>query len=172
MLKKQSGVNIIELMITLFIAGILAAIAMPAYNFYMQNTRALTLSTDFTTALAYARTEALKRGAPVSICSASDNSLTACGGNNTWANGWIIFSDPNGDGVLADINDRLRVHEALPIGTTFTTAQARITYDGTGFITAGAGSYTLMAPGCSGNHGRTVTLSNTGRANVAETVCT
>lgn len=172
MLNKR-GFTIIEIMLVLIVLGILTILAVPAMRFYIQNSRAIVMTTDFTSALAFARSEALKRGTPVTICASNDTvNYNTCGASNTWSNGWIIFTDPNADGVIAASTDRLKIHQALPVGSSITTTQARITYNSTGFATAGSGTFTLMASGCTGNYGRLITISTTGRAHIDEIACT
>lgn len=171
MKSKIQGLTIVELLITFVIMGILVSIAVPNYRDMIQNRRAQTLSTEFVTDLAYARNEAISRGQPVTLCPAADANLNACGNNGSWSNGWIIFVDPNSDGVIAANTDRLAVQEQLEPGTNFATNQARVTFGGTGFALAGAGTFTLSAAGCVGNNARTITISNTGRARVAEAAC-
>ncbi len=169
--RNQLGFTAIEVLMVMIIVAVLAAVGIPSYRELVQNMRAVTLSTDFNTALAYARSEAVKRGEFVTICPAANATFNACGNNANWTNGWIVFVDPNDDGTIASPNDRLRTQDALQQGTTFNTTQNRITYASTGFLTAGAGTYTMSAPDCIGTHGRLVTITNTGRANVADIAC-
>ena len=169
--SRTRGVTLVEMMITLVIIGILAGLAVPAYRMYIQNARASALSDEFTIALAFTRNEALKRSATVTMCAAADANLNSCGTNADWGNGWIIFNDPNGDGVIAAAGDRLRTHEALVGGTTITTTLARVTYAGTGFLDTTAGTFNLAAPDCTGNNGRTVTISSTGYTRSADAAC-
>jgi len=57
-----------------------------------------------------ARSEAIKRGSPVSICPSLNPEAVAgpaCnGGANDWASGWVIFADLNGIGTI-DAGDRV-----------------------------------------------------------------
>ena len=160
----SKAVTLLEVLIVLAILGILAVASVPAYRFMIQNSRATAMTNEFITALAFARSTAIKQGTPVSICAAADANLNSCGGNGNWANGWIIFNDPNGDGVIGVAQDRLRTHEAFSAGTTITTPLARLTYSGSGFLNSANGAFTLSVPDCIGNTAKTVTISNTGRA--------
>jgi type IV fimbrial biogenesis protein FimT len=73
--------------------------------------RLVTYSNDVIATINLARSEAIRRGAPVAVCHSGDG--TTCSG--TWSDGWIVFVDANGDGdKAADPDDPiLRTHGAL-----------------------------------------------------------
>lgn len=172
MKNVQKGVTLMELVVVAAIIAVVSAIAIPGFKYYIQNTRAITLANTFTTTLAYARSESVTRGKPVSVCAAADSSGTTCGDSGDWANGWIIFLDADSNGVVASGTDQVvRVQQSLGAGVTVTTTSSRITYDTTGYVIAGAGDYTLSANGCTGDNGRKVTLSNTGTPTVTYVPC-
>jgi len=56
-MKKQTGFTLIELMIVVAIIAILAAIAIPAYDGYIKQSRASTVKSDYTNALRWAAAE-------------------------------------------------------------------------------------------------------------------
>lgn len=164
--------TLIEVLMTLLLAVILAAIAYPSYRSVMQNTRVTAVTNDFMSSLAYARAEALKRNQSVSICAAVDNRFLSCGQASDWLNGWIIFIDPNHTGKIATPADRLKIYSALTSGAIISTAIPYISYNRSGFLAAGAGAFTVTVAGCVGNSARLVTLGVTGRANLTSTACT
>ncbi|MFN7096480.1 MAG: GspH/FimT family pseudopilin [Gammaproteobacteria bacterium] len=168
----RTGYTLIEMLMTLVLIGILAAIAYPSYRAVMQNIRVDAITNDFMSSLSYARSEALKRDESISICAAADSSLTSCGNSTNWANGWIIFVDSDADGVIATSSDRLKTHNALDSGSLISSTLAAITYNRSGFLSAGIGSFTITVPGCSGNGAKLITLSATGRASITSTACT
>lgn len=168
---KQLGITLIEMLITMIVVGILAGIAFPSYQNLVQSYRARDLSTAFTSSLALARTEAVKRGEPVTICAAGDANFTSCGNNTNWTDGWIVFVDPNNDGVIANATDRIKTQEATAPGTVFNTGQSRVTFNSRGASTTGVISIVLNASNCTGNHGRQIDITPIGRVLVTEIPC-
>jgi type IV fimbrial biogenesis protein FimT len=89
MFKKPlsaSGFTLVELIITLTIAGILTAIAVPTFNSVISNNRLTAYSNEFVTALNLARSEAIKRGTQITI---KRNGPTT----KEWQYGWDVFVD-------------------------------------------------------------------------------
>ncbi len=168
-MRANRGFTLMEMMVTLAIASILLALAVPNMRDFVQNNRAVSLSSNFMSAMNVARSEAIKRGSPVSVCASGDVNQTSCGG--PWTNGWIVFDDPNGDGDLAVASDRVKVYGMLNGGATLTSAVNAVTFSNTGFVDAGSGNFTLSAADCRGNYGRVVALSNTGRMHVSAIAC-
>jgi type IV fimbrial biogenesis protein FimT len=89
MRQLNRGFTLIELMITVAIAAIVIAIGIPSFKDFIDNTRSNTLSEEFSTAMNYARTEAIKRSRRVSVCASTDS--TSCGSD--WTKGFIVFVD-------------------------------------------------------------------------------
>lgn len=66
--KKNRGFTIIELMVTLAVAAILLAIAIPSFNYLMVTNKLTTTANDIVTAINTARMTAIKRNTDVSVC--------------------------------------------------------------------------------------------------------
>ncbi len=62
---KQSGMTLVELMVTVSIAAILAAVATPSFTKFLRNTEVRGASESMTQALQFARTEAVRRNQQV-----------------------------------------------------------------------------------------------------------
>lgn len=135
--RGQGGFTVVELMVTLGIVGILVAAAAPGYQDWVATTRLNSYANEFATALHFARSEAVKRNATVTLCKSA--SLTACTTSETWAQGWIVFVDATNVGTFDSGTDTiLRVHEALGGGTTFaggTDVASTISYRSNGMPT-------------------------------------
>jgi type IV fimbrial biogenesis protein FimT len=106
----QKGFTLIELLATIAVATILLSIATPSFIETSRRNRLTTYANDLIATVNLARSEAIRRGAPVTICHSND-AKTCSGG---WSNGWIVFADLNGDGAIdSDTDPILRTHEAL-----------------------------------------------------------
>lgn len=138
----QRGFNIIELMVTVAVVAILAAMALPSFADAIARNRIAGQANDFSAAVNYARTEAIRRNAPAGVCASSDD--TACGG--TWSDGWIVWATNSADATLIDV---LRIGE-FNAGDTFTPAAATqaIAFDDRGALTGTADSFVLQPGEC------------------------
>jgi len=171
-MAQQKGFTLIELMIGLVIAGILMVLAVPSFRDYMDNNRAVTISNSFIAAIHLARSEAIKRGNEVSICSASDDTFSTCGAAGQWQNGWIVFDDSNNDGIIDNANERVKVYDTNGDQSQVTTTAPRVTFSSTGMTTSGANqNFGLQVTGCSGNNARNIMIGSTGRVSSSKANC-
>jgi type IV fimbrial biogenesis protein FimT len=93
-MKLHRGFTLIELMITITVAGILLAIAVPAFNSFLQNDRDTGQANSLVGSLGYARSEAVKRASPngITVCPSANGAACDAG---PWTEGWIvIYIDP------------------------------------------------------------------------------
>lgn len=114
--SRSRGFTLIELMVTVAIVAILVTVGIPSLRDAMTRSRLSGYVQEFSGALTLARSEAIKRGLPVSVCKSANGS--SCGGN--WSDGWIIFVNKDDDSPAAvDTGEEiLRIYPALPSNNT------------------------------------------------------
>lgn len=168
--KNNTGFTLVELMVVLAIAAILATVAVPSFRSMIQNNRLATQANELAGTLNFARSEAIKRGSSVTVCVST--SQTTCTGGTGWQNGWIAFVDINRDRAFTVNTDiLLRVRGTLEGGSAFTGAATAVQYLPNGLLNFGTGAYTLTTPSCTGNEKRIINVTATGRLGVTRAAC-
>jgi type IV fimbrial biogenesis protein FimT len=164
-MHSTSGVTLVELLVTLSIAVILLAVAVPSYKALVLNGRRTALANELVLALTFTKSEAVKRGVPVTLCSRETN--TTCADSTTWDNGWLVFVDAGTAGTVDGADLVLMVYPALPSGTTLrTAAKKRATFQSTGF-SAGFFDTFRLCDARGATEGKGIVLSEQGRVRVA-----
>ena len=164
-MKKKSGFTLIELLVTVAVISVVVAFGIPAMTEFSKNDRLTTNVNTLIGHLAYARSEAVKRSVQVALCVSnnSDTAAPSCTGGNG-EDGWIVYIDADGDDSFTAGEEVLRAQQALEGQNTLTPGGAivnQVIYDYRGF--AGATGNFLLCDNRTGPHGKTVTISNTGR---------
>ncbi|KEQ15014.1 GspH/FimT family pseudopilin [Endozoicomonas numazuensis] len=164
---SRAGMTLPEMLITLSVFAILIAIAAPSMKDMLADRRVAANTQTLFGSMLLARSEAIKRQSPVSICKSSngsgcDNSLT------NWNTGWLVFEDEDADGILEAGDQLIRV---------FDDADSLVSVQWNNGNTLGfnhhgqarqAGSFTLCEANSNGFEIRQIVLSMTGRARVSE----
>ena len=162
------GFTLIELMITIAIAAILLTIVVPGFAGLVSSNRITTQTNELVTDLMVAKSAAVQRGVKVAICirNAAGNDCNTAG---SWSNGWIVFTDPNGNGTVDAGETITRVHEVLPTGITLTSAgfatATILTYAPSGSVSSN-GAFRICQPS---QFGRDIDVSTTGHTSTKKT---
>lgn len=185
---KIEGFTLIELIITLTIMGILTALAAPGMSNFIKDQRLSGQINDFVGDLNFARSEAIKRSANITICkqeSTSTAPLCNTAAATPWSAGRVIFIDSDGNGQIASSEMVLRNRQALDgnntlVSVTDTTedltkpthnAQNRIVYASTGLTTIKSGNEASFRFCDSRGKDKAVTvlINSTGRSRIDRT---
>jgi len=168
-----SGFTLIELVVTLAVAAVLALMVAPSFRGTIQNSRIVGLTNDLLSDISVARTEAIKRATNVGICMSTTG--TKCDGA-TWQDGRIIFADTNNDGAYTAGEVVIRVRERLSNNTlTSATAPNPIIFGPRGIPMTAPGFTDMWANPASfslcddrgASKGRSIGISVTGQASIS-----
>ena len=100
-LQFAGGFTTIELMVSLAIMGVLAAVAVPSFTPLIEKWRVRQATEYLQSSLYYARSEAIKRGGRVVIQKIPNNTngCTTASGTRDWDCGWNVCEDTNDNGA-------------------------------------------------------------------------
>jgi type IV fimbrial biogenesis protein FimT len=163
-------------MITISVMAILMAVAAPGFRAMLGSNRAAAQTNELVAALNLARSEAVKRGSPVTVCKCADPAATtpACSTSTGWQAGWLVFTDGNTVGTVDGSDARLRVGQ--PIGNNVTlTADSNysnyVTYQPNGSSVGTGGGNNGQLTLCVDGYKRVINISSTGRVQVSAGSC-
>ena len=169
---RMTGFTLTEMMIVLLLAAVFISLAAPGFRSILERTRLQTTTSNITTSLMLARSEALKRNQSISVCkktTTNDGCLSGTVGN--WDGGWIVHLDPNNPSSL-DPNEIIRVGDALSGGDTLRlvddpndvtpTFYNSLLYRNDGGVSQAA-SFVVCNSNGDLDTGRLITMSLTGR---------
>lgn len=141
-----AGFTLIELIITLTVAGILMALAVPGMSSFILNSRLSGQANDLIADLSTARSEAIKRGVNVTVCKQNQSQTSpSCDTTttDTWTAGRVIFVDSNGDNQVTAGETVARVRPSLDGARNTMTASANVT----NLVIFTSSGLTTMTPG-------------------------
>ena len=169
----NEGFTLIELMIVVVVLATILSVGTPLLQGMLQNNELRAQSIRFLSAINLARSEAVLRNMPVSICPSpmAVSGRPECAGN--YADGWIVFANADRDRVVdAGIDQILRVFEGLPPGFRLTNRSGtRDAFELINYLPDGSSHSNRTLLFCSGSgaaaHNVSVVLNIVGRARLA-----
>lgn len=149
---RQIGVTLIETMVTLGIAGTLAAIGVPSVKQFHDKTAVESQYRSLASPLRRARSEATKRGEIVTVCALDARSLStnepAClERGKDWSAGWLVFVDRGERGELGEGDRVVLVHEAPANSGAVIGTQRYLSYRASGELLSIAAHFRILPPG-------------------------
>ena len=162
------GFTLIELMIPIAVAIILAGIGLPSFRAMIASERMSSESFDIVAMLALTRGEAIKRNAQV----------TSTPNNNNWKDGWVITAPFSGNTVTISTKDALSGSDITITcfqGTTQAACGA-IVYDPSGRLPTGSVAQSIQVfstslPASGGQNARCVSIDLSGQARTKKGTC-
>ncbi|WP_129642702.1 GspH/FimT family pseudopilin [Peristeroidobacter agariperforans] len=119
--SRPTGFSLLELMVTLSIAGILLGLAAPSFRGMMLDSERASVVNSFVHNVYLARSTATLQGHTVSICRSIDGE-TCSNATANWQEGWIVFVNSDRDEPpMRDENERILAVQAPWRGGTVTS---------------------------------------------------
>lgn len=166
--SAQRGVTLIEVMIVLGIAAILLAAAVPSFREFVARNRLDGAAQDLLASLQLARSEAMRRGAQVTM------RLAGAADSKDWGSGWTMFVDNNRDGVL-DVNEEV-IRQGMALNAPLTLIGSSgfgttVAFNRDGRLTNAGGYFVFCQDGVLTEDGRSrsraVLVNGAGRVRMA-----
>jgi type IV fimbrial biogenesis protein FimT len=148
----QSGFTLIELMVVISIAAVLAALAAPAFQQLVASQRMRSASFDMVSDLVLARSEALKRGATVQVVPAGVG----------WVGGWTVRLQS-----LVTLSERNSVGRGILV----TSTAASVSFDRNGRVENDGSVVRFALEEVGGTRKRCVSLDPSGRPRSSTSGC-
>ena len=173
-MNTKKGFTLIELIVVLSITAILITLAAPSFQWMIRTNRLATATNHMVAMLAFARSEAIKRGVRVTLCKSSSG--TQCTTDQGFEQGWMVFQDHNINATVDEDESVIQVFggeqfAGLTMGGNRPVANY-VSYTAMGYteLTSGAfqaGTLTFCAP----PDARRLVISRTGRVRVQSGNC-
>jgi len=158
---QKTGITAFELMVAMAIIAILLATGVPSFKNYTWNLRIRTAMDTLHTDMNLARGRAISHNIQTVICPAAD--AGDCSGDSQWQDGWIVFTDLNGDHHRQD-GEALLKHagaiEFVDISSSRSRSYLRFYPNGTA---PGSNISILFCDQRGADHASKLVVSNTGR---------
>jgi type IV fimbrial biogenesis protein FimT len=171
--SHQRGFTLFELMMGVAILSVLVGLAIPSFRQFTANTRTTAATNGLVSALAVARSEALRQSMRVSVCASTNQATCNASPATNWTGGWIAFTDNTGNPGQLDGTDTL-IQSWPSAGPTMTVTSdaASMQYDGRGMNSLTTKiTFTIASAGCRGNHKSQVVVTATGSPQQSYIAC-
>jgi len=162
--RQADGFTALELIVTMTIIAILLTAGVPAFKNYSWNLRMRTVMDMLQTDLNLARGRAISHNIQTVICPAVDGG--DCSGESAWQDGWIVFTDLNGDRRKQDGEPLLKQSGAVALlNISSSSSRSRIRFYPNG-TAPGSNTSILFCDQRGVSHAETITVSNSGRIRI------
>lgn len=163
-MQRQAGFTLVELMVLVAIVAILAVIAIPNFSATVKGDRDTAQINTLVTGLALARSEAVKSGSNVKICSSSNGDTCTA---SAWNDGWVIryVTPPPGMSSL------IRTFPALNSGSSLdaSASVSSITFNATGMTNLSTTAKFTLCDGRGAHYARALNLLVSGVTQASRT---
>ncbi|MCK9687838.1 GspH/FimT family pseudopilin [Scleromatobacter humisilvae] len=132
MASRVAGVTLIELMITLAVAGIAIAVGVPSFMRTLARHAIASQAEELQDAVRLGRNEAMKRSGPVVLCRTDAANASHCAGSGGSWQTWVLFTDLARSGAFVAGDAIVRQHVDVSGRMSVTSSAASIRFESTG----------------------------------------
>ena len=163
---RQRGLTLIELLIVLSIAAIMAVIGMPALGSMLARSHRESAEGVLQASLMHAREMAITRHIQVIVCPSPDH--RTCAAWDDWQDGWMIGADSDRD-RKPDAGAPLQVFDPLPaqMRVRSSSGRPRVVFRPDGSASGSNAQLTICHLG-DAREGSAVSVSNSGRVRAGD----
>ncbi|MCP5019048.1 MAG: prepilin-type N-terminal cleavage/methylation domain-containing protein [Ketobacter sp.] len=157
MTRNTKAFTIIELMITLFVASIIMALATPSFLSMIEKSRIRTTTEDLVDLLRISRLTAVEQRNPVKVCGSSDQSTC----DESWGTSIIaikVGQNGAGDEILAKLNVNANVSVSKN-----NMNSSEIDFTSNGWIPGDPATFTICSTGDSRDYVNQVVIAMSGK---------
>lgn len=144
--RQSGGFTLIEALMVVVIIALLTAVGVPTFKDLAISRGLRAQIDDIAATVRLARSEALKRSMPVTICqsNAPEAAVPVCNNANNWMTGWVTFVDRGVRGTFDGSDLVIRVQQSYPnSGGIVRSGSASITFLSAGIAPGIDGSFLL-----------------------------
>lgn len=159
--RHANGFTLIEALITMAVATILLAVAVPAWSHARAAASAGSVRAELAASLLDAVRHSAIAGSEVVVCPVTTSG--ECSGSTNWDSGWIVFADIDGDRAPGANETRLADSNPLPedVHLRTTAGRTRLVFQPNGG-NAGSNVTFTLCDSRGPKFATTLILSNTG----------
>ncbi len=122
------GFTLLEMMVLVAMVGVITAIGLPSFKSMMVTSEVADTTNDLIVALKRARSEALKHGRDVRVCSSTDG-INCSGVAGNWGEGWLVFVDLDNDTQVDEADGELIWVKEMDSNTQLTITPTVSSFD-------------------------------------------
>ena len=148
---RRAGFTLIELMVTLAIAGIVATLGVPSFLRTLARHAIAAQADELQDAVRLGRNEAMKRSGPVVLCRTDAPDTGHCAGHGGSWQTWLLFTDLGRNGAFGAGDAIVRQHLEVSNRMSVTSSAASIRFESTGIAHSDNGAPVIFVLAPSGS---------------------
>ncbi|MBS4011751.1 MAG: GspH/FimT family pseudopilin [Roseovarius sp.] len=167
--EPSCGFSLIELMVVVAVSAILIAVAAPNLADMATSAKLNSQSDRWRASAQLARSEAIKRNRPVTVCASTDGSACAtAGGAQVWSSGWVVGYTEGTTWTVLEQSPAAASGYRMEVASGATPVYSLV-FQPSGVNSTGATAMVCRSKPAGNLQQRTITLSITGSTTLSKT---